>query len=73
MTVEKENTYQAAIWLFKGGTVVTYYVTATDDAPQTTVSDTYSFTAPNHYTFPDTARGGETSDYKHLHRRHNRR
>ncbi|HHH79797.1 MAG TPA: PGF-pre-PGF domain-containing protein [Thermoplasmatales archaeon] len=44
MTIEKENTYHATIGPFTSGTTVTYYITATDNAPQTTISNTYSFT-----------------------------
>jgi len=44
MILEEESTYYATIGPFTSGTTVTYYITATDNAPQTTISNTYSFT-----------------------------
>jgi len=50
MTLEEESTYYATIGPFTSGTTVTYYITATDNAPQTNTSDTYSFTVLNQST-----------------------
>jgi len=47
MTLQTGNTYSATIGPFTGGTTVSYYIKAIDNAPQATISDTYSFTVQN--------------------------